>query len=106
MFVLIGGTVILKQILPKMHCECTKHTGIGLPSETICIFIVFLEEQHFLPNVLGSRPKPQVPLPLASPKRGRKRALPSAFLCFLWSPSPCYSLRSCFLASRRQENAS
>ena len=63
-----------------MHCECTKHTGIGLPSEIICIFNLFLEEQRFLPNVLGSHPKPQVPLPLASPKPEGEEVCPALCL--------------------------
>lgn len=52
MFLLIGGTVILKQILPKMHCECTKHTDRVSPSETICIFNCSLKNVSS-PNVLG-----------------------------------------------------
>lgn len=102
MFLLIEGTVILKQILHKMHRECTEHTGIGLPSETICIFNLFLEEQCFLPNVLGSHPKPQVPLPLASPKPEGEEKCPALHLS-LFSLELVSMLRSVILLPGFQE---
>ena len=91
----------MKQILHKMLCECINHTGICLPSETICIFNLFLEE-HFLPNVLGSHLKPQVPLPLASPKPDRKETCPALHLSLL-SLEPVSLLRSVILLPGFQE---
>lgn len=91
----------MKQILHKMLRECTNHTGIGLPSETICIFNLFLEA-HFLPNVLGSHPKPQVPLPLASPKPDGKETCPALHL----SLEPVSLLHSVILLPGFQETRS
>ena len=72
--------------------EHTEHIGIGLPSETLCIFNLFLKELPFPPIYAWLQPQTSDALPLTFPKPEGKETYPALLLYFSRSLSPCCTL--------------